>query len=521
VYLRKSRKKPAARVAVTALICCVTAPLGTSLATAADGAPAFTADPLATWQTDGIVWSLTAAKGVVYVGGSFENVRPPGAAPGQRQVKRRNFAAFDAATGKLLPCAPSFTGNSHTVRAMKASPDGRVLYVGGSFSQVGSVRVANLAAIDTAGCSLRKNFKPAVSATVRAIDTTDRAIYFGGDFGRVAGQPRNRVAAVATTGSLLPFRADVDLPVRALSAATSHGRLFVGGDFESVNGQGARSLVALDAASGKTVLTYPGWFPPQSSVKTIARDTTRFYVGAEGRGPGIFDGRIAGRLTNGTMVWKDTCFGATQAVLPYKGVLYSASHAHNCNETPGGFPERGDRQHLLAQSLDNRKILHWFPDTNDGLGEKIGPRTLTVSAGVLWAGGEFTRVNDAPQQGLTRFGNRDTGAPKVPALALSGTSPGKVTLTWRASWDRDDASLTYRIYRDGKLVAQKKKASTYWDRPQMTYTDIVPAGTSHRYAIAVTDGTNASAKSNSVTVNVPKQAAQEKAAQDPLAGDPQ
>jgi hypothetical protein len=49
----------------------------------------------------------------------------------------------------------------------------------------------------------------------------------------------------------------------------------------------------------------------------------------------------------------------------------------------------------------------------------------------------------------------------------------------------------------------------------------VPAGTSHRYAIAVTDGTNASAKSNSVTVNVPKQAAQEKAAQDPLAGDPQ
>lgn len=381
-----------------------------------------------------------------------------------------------------------------------------MLYVGGSFDRAGSAPVANLAAVTTAGCSVRKEFRPAVSATVRAIEATSGAVYLGGDFGRVGGQVRSRIAAVNPKGSLLPFKAEIDQPVRALSVAPSHARLFVGGDFESVNGRPARSLVALNPTSGATVLSYPGWFPSQSSVKTIAHDDSRFFVGAEGHGPGIYDGRIAGRLANGTMVWKDTCFGATQSVVPFKGVLYSASHAHNCNETPGGFPDRGDRQHLLAQSVADRKILHWFPDTNGGLGEQVGPRALVVSRGVLWVGGEFTQVNEQPQQGITRFGSRDTGAPKVPSLSLTSATAEKVTLAWRATWDRDDASLTYKIYRDGKLVTRQTQRSTFWDLPRMTYTDSVSAGTRHTYSIEVTDGTNTSARSRSLSVTVPKKA---------------
>ncbi|MFF4585109.1 fibronectin type III domain-containing protein [Streptomyces sp. NPDC001388] len=512
MHLRKLRSKPVTRVAAIALVC-TTALLDASLAAAADGGPkTLAADALPTWQTEGIVWSLAAANGVVYVGGSFDAVRPPGAAPGQRLVTRRNFAAFDAATGKLLPCAPAFTGHNHTVRAMKASADGRVLYVGGSFDSVGSAKAANVVAINTADCSVRKEFKPTVSSTVRAIETTGQAIYLGGDFGRVSGQTRSRIAAVSPKGAVLPFNADIDQPVRALSAALPHGRLFVGGDFEQVNGQTARSLVALNPVTGGTVLTYPGWFPTQSSVKTIAQDNTRFFVGAEGHGPGIYDGRIAGRLANGTMMWNDTCRGATQSVVPFRGVLYSASHAHDCNETPGGFPDRGDRQHFLAQRVEDRRILHWFPDTNGGLGEQVGPRTLVVSRGFLWAGGEFTEVNGRTQQGLTRFGDKDTGAPEVPALSLASTEPGKVTLAWRAAWDRDDASLTYRIYRDGKLVARRAKSSTFWDRPKMTWTDSVPAGSRHRYAIEVTDGSNTSAKSRSLAVSVPKKPAAQTAA---------
>ncbi|BCK66281.1 hypothetical protein Srufu_002340 [Streptomyces libani subsp. rufus] len=47
----------------------------------ATGETTLTADPLRTWQTDGIVWAMAYAKGIVYVGGTFSHIRPPGAAP--------------------------------------------------------------------------------------------------------------------------------------------------------------------------------------------------------------------------------------------------------------------------------------------------------------------------------------------------------------------------------------------------------------------------------------------------------
>jgi len=69
-----------------------------------------TADTSPTWQTNGIAWVIKAVGNVVYVGGTFTRVRPPGvAAGGTGEVTRTNFAAFDAATGDLLPCAPAFT----------------------------------------------------------------------------------------------------------------------------------------------------------------------------------------------------------------------------------------------------------------------------------------------------------------------------------------------------------------------------------------------------------------------------
>ncbi|MFD9099236.1 fibronectin type III domain-containing protein [Streptomyces collinus] len=500
--LRKSATKAAASAAAAALLC--SAALTDAAATDAAPAISFTADPLSTWQTNGIVWSLAYAHGVVYAGGTFDSVRPPGAAPGRREVARRNFAAFDARTGALLPCAPQFTGGEGTVRALKVSPDGRVLYVGGSFSRVGGTGVASAVALDTAGCTLRRDFRPAVSATVRAIEATGDTVYLGGDFDLISGRSRHRVAALTPAGALLPFTADLDRPVRALSLVSARHQLFVGGDFDWVNGRQAHALATLDSATGATVRSYPGWIPDNSSVRTIAHDDTRFYLGGDGHGRGSYDGRMSGRLDDGALVWKDHCQGATQAVLIHRGVLYSGSHAHNCSWTPGGFPERHDRQHLLAQQPGTGEILHWFPDTNDGMGEPVGPRALTLAGDTLWVSGEFTEVNDHPQQSLTRFGaGPDTGAPEVPVLDVATTNPGQVTLRWQTSWDRDTASLSYRLYRDGRVVSRQRASSTFWNRPWLTYTDSVPAGTRHQYRIEVTDGTNTSPRSRALDVAVP------------------
>lgn len=495
-----------ARTAATA---CAVGILTTASLSAASGSPAarepaFTAAPLATWQTNGTVWSVAAARGVVYVGGTFDSVRPPGAKPGVQEVARKNFAAFDAVTGELLPCTHTFTDGRAAVRVMRASPDGRVLFVGGSFGTVDGTGVANAVAIDTADCSLRKDFRPAVSATVRAIDSTDTTVYLGGDFTDVGGLPRGHLAAFTREGELLPFQAALDDSVRAILAAPDHAKLLVGGDFDQVDGVRRHALVALDPRTGTTVSSYPGWIPDGSRVKSLARQGSTFYLGAEGYGTGHFDGRIAGRLPDDRMLWKDTCYGGTQVVLPYGNVLYSGTHAHDCHETPGGFPEHTKRWHLLAQSADHKTLYHWYPDTDDGRGEGVGPRTMAVAGGILWVGGEFTEVNGQAQQFLTRFGTTsDAPVQEPPALSLCGLRDGRATLCWRAAWDRDDTVLTYRIHRDGTLLATLRQRSAPWDRPSMQYTDPVAAGSRHRYTLTVSDGTRAAPRSAPLTVTAP------------------
>ncbi|MEU9124877.1 fibronectin type III domain-containing protein [Streptomyces sp. NPDC048506] len=507
----RQRSRPVHLVLAAALLGTASTALAAGPAQAA-GEPTLTADPLSTWQTDGIVWSLAYAKGIVYVGGTFSHIRPPGAAPGTQQIARTNFAAFDAKTGQPLPCAPAFTGGAGTVRALKAAPDGSLLYIGGSFGKAGPVGRSNTAALNTADCTIAADYKPTVSATVRALDVTADTVYIGGDFGTVQGQTRERIAALRPNGALLPFKATIrgsSIPndptsgINAITVAPKLNKVIIGGRFTSVNGSllGVHALAGLDATTGRVVDAFSGWIPQRSAVKTLVNDGTNFYLGAEGTGGGVFDGRIAGRLADGSQIWKDTCLGATQAVLPYKGVLYSGSHAHDCSDTPGGFTDIKNRQHFLAQSIADKTILPWFPDTNDGIGEQIGPRALTMADGILWAGGEFTTVNDAPQQGLTRFAAApDTGAPQVPLLHGASGSRGKITLSWKASWDRDNGVLTYKIYRDGVYLTSLDKDSRYWNRPDMSYTDSVAPGSEHRYSLEVTDGTNVSGRNGPVYV---------------------
>lgn len=496
---------------------------GALSAAAAAGPPAaaltapvsITADDLSTWQTNGIVWSMAAsADGVVYAGGTFSTVRPPGAASGTSEQPAVNFAAFDAATGAPTDCSLSFTLSSGTatVRSLVLSPDGETLYAGGRFGAVNGVGVSNIAAIDTATCTPRDDFKVAVSATVRALAVTDDTVYLGGDFTQVGGQPRSHFAAVTTGASLLPFTADADEVARAVEVTPDGRNVLLGGDFFRINGTSTHALAVVDATTGQLTKSYPGFIHDNSTVQDITTDAGGFYTGNEGTGGGVFDGRIALNLGNFEQRWRDTCLGATQAVLVHNGVLYSGSHAHDCSSM-GEFPDQ-PRKHLLAQSVGDPKLLPWFPDTNDGIGEPVGPRVMaqTDKGGrhYLWVGGEFTTVNSERQQGLTRFADGpDTGAPWVPNVSVSTVAPNKVDVNWQTSFDTDDGTLTYRIYKDGAStpVHTTTGYSVFWDRPQLRWTDTdVAPGETHTYRISASDGTNTSAKSPAVSATVAAEA---------------
>ncbi|MGW0364430.1 DNRLRE domain-containing protein [Streptomyces sp. NPDC002990] len=472
---------------------------------------AFTADALSTWQPNGIVWALAEAGGQVFVGGTFSTLRPP-AGGGGSERPAVNFAALDAATGAPTSCTLSFTigTGTATVRALTLSPDKKTLYAGGYFGAVNGTPVSSVAAIDVATCAVKPSFRPAFAATVRALAVTKDTVYAAGDFRTVAGQPRSRFAAVAATdGALRPFTADADEPGRAVEVTPDGSAVVLGGDFFTVNGTDTHALAVVDAKNGALTTSYAGFIETNSVVKDIATDATGFYTANEGTGGGVFDGRIALDLADFGQRWRDTCLGATQAVLPYRSVLYSASHAHNCSSV-GEFPE-GRRQHLLAQPTTGTGKLGWAPDTNDGIGEGIGPRVLTVASkgGVqyLWVGGEFTTVNGAAQQSLTRFASTgDTGAPTVPVASAVSFKPGEAQVRWRTSLDLDDSTLTYKVYRNGAAtpIATVTADSLFFRRPQASWTDTtVTPGQSYAYRVTAADAAgNVSALSATASVTV-------------------
>ncbi|WP_406370579.1 DNRLRE domain-containing protein [Streptomyces sp. NBC_01550] len=476
---------------------------------------AFTADDLPTWQTNGIVWTLAEAGATVFAGGTFSQVRPPEGGSGTAQ-NAVNFVALNAATGNPTSCNLSFTigSGSATVRTLAVSPDKKTLYAGGYFGAVNGTPVSSLAAIDIATCTPKASFHPSVSATVRALAVTNDTVYLGGDFTSVGGSAHARYAAVdATSGAVKPFQADVDEPGRAVAVTPDGNNVILGGDFFTVNGVNSHALAVVDSATGANVRTYPGFIENNSVVKALDTDATGFYTGNEGTGGGVFDGRIALDLSTLNQRWRDTCLGATQAVKSYQNVVYSASHAHDCSSV-GEYPD-GRRRHLLAEPTSGTNKLGWFPDTNDGLGEGIGPRAMAVSETsnnkYMWVGGEFTTVNGSAAQGLTHFAaTPDVGAPTVPSVSAESVKPTEALVRWRASLDTDDTELTYKVYRNGGStpVYTVDGDSVEWSRPQLSFTDTnVTAGSTYTYRVTATDGAgNASALSATASVTVPTSA---------------
>lgn len=423
----------------------------------------FTADDLATYQTNGIVWSLAEANGVVYAGGTFTNVRPAGSPAGSNTASAVDFAAFDAATGAPTGCSLSLTRSSGTatVRALAVSPDESTLYAGGYFSAVNGSAAGGLVAISTATCSSRAGFAPGFGATVRALDVAaNGTVYAGGDFQSVNGQTRRFFGAVTAAGALTVWNPDADDPGRALKATPDGQSVLIGGDFFTVGGANSHAPAVTAAGSGALTRAYPDNFiPPSAVIKDIVTDSVSggWYVGGEGAGGASFDGRLAMDLATFDQRRRDTCQGATQALRVYRGVLYAGSHVHDCS-TMDGFPHQV-RKHLTAQSVADPAMLGRLPDTNDGIGEPVGPRALTVSSrdgrDLLWVGGGFTTVNGVAPQALTRFADSpDTGAPSAPVVSLSSPRAGEVRVSWRAGLDPDDSRLTYRVYPSALTAAQ-------------------------------------------------------------------
>jgi hypothetical protein len=464
--------------------------------------------PSSSWQTNNTVWAIASANGVVYVGGSFTSVRPPGDPLGTGETPRTYLAAFSASTGALLSFDPTLDGQ---VTALAVSPDGSTLYAGGSFTHADGAYHAYLAAFSTSTGALISTWKPAAIGSVLSIAPSPDGseIYLGGNFTKMDTVARNRVAAVtAATGALEPWAPVVNGSVTSVAVAPDDSRVLIGGYFTTFNGVTQQAIGSTDPTTGASdPWALPPAFEPIHSgcyadVKDIVISGTVAYVASEGTGGGCFDGDFAVNVSDGTLVWQNDCLGATQSLAVLNGLLYKASHAHDCAYAPGGFPQVANpaggwfTHHLLTQSLTDGSVGHWTPDTDN---TNLGPRILATDGTQLFVGGSFKTVNGKPQQGFARFAPADTTAPAKPAApTVTSTSAGVESVTFTAVSDSDDGTLSYAIYRDGGKTPIATLAATSWPwaLPVLHYRDagLVP-GSAHSYTVTASDGTLTSAKS--------------------------
>ncbi len=476
-----------------------------------------TADALPTAQINGVVWASLVTGSRLFAAGEFTSARPAGAASGTSERRRWNLVSVDLATGALNAFAPQFNG---PVRALAVSTDGATLYVGGSFTRVGPYTRNRFAAFRISnGELLTKN--PSFNATVAALTVTSSTVYAGGYFTTVNGVTRSRLAAVqAVSGALTSWAPRADSTVRALTITGDKTKVIAGGHFNFVNDLSGRGLVALDAVTGaRRTWKINGVvrdYGTDAAIFSLAADASTVYGTGYAFGGGNFEGVFAADDTVGDVRWLQDCHGDTYDVAQTAGAIYSVGHPHFCGNL-GGFPETGQSnpQRTLAMTRTARgtlahntepgrsadfggqpapSLFNWFPALNSGTYTGLGQGAWTVAASTSYVvlAGEFTQVNGRAQQGIVRFtlpskqnvrrGPEDRSAATAPTVV--GGANGTARVTWRANWDRDEMPLSYDVLRDGVAVGRVSRASTFWNRPTVAFTDQgLVAGRTYRYQI--------------------------------------
>lgn len=178
------------------------------------------------------VRAVLADDETVFAAGSFSSI-------GTRS--RNCFAALDPATAAALPWNPGAVGATGVGWTMARSGD--VMYVGGSFTDIGGHSRRHLAAVDLiSGAALDWDpGLPSLNDWIQHLSITGNVVYVAGSFPVIGGQSRHHLAALdATTGEVLDWNPDPRLRATGLAVSRVEvipGATCIGGNFTSLAGQ--------------------------------------------------------------------------------------------------------------------------------------------------------------------------------------------------------------------------------------------------------------------------------------------
>ena len=489
-----------------------------------------TADALPTAQINGVVWDQKILGNTVFVGGSFTNARPAGAAAGTNTSPRGNLMSYTLSTGAMTSWAPTANGQ---VLTMALSPDQSRLYVAGEFTTINGQEHNRIAAFDTSTGTLIGSFDAGTDATIKAIAVTSSAVYVGGSFSTADGVARSRLAAFdPTTGALMSWNPGADTTVWSMTTNPEGSLVIVGGAFSQIGSHSSTGLAALDPTSGAWVdwqasQTIQAWGQNNdgpgtgAAIYSLSHDATNVYGTAYNYyGYGNLEGAFSAAGDTGAVNWVEDCHGDTYGVYAGASAVYTVSHDHFCGDV-GGYPQTNPWtfHRTLAFSKQatgtlahnpypgyydwygtpSPSLLTWFPDLTAGsyTGASQAAYSVTGNSQYVVEGGEFPKVNNTPQQGLVRFAVPSIApnkqGPQVGSsqwsLSIQALSSTSAHIAFQANWDPDNRDLTYYLGRVGAgIVDTQTAASEFWNRPTLGFIDSgLTPGKSYTYYVKVTD----------------------------------
>lgn len=248
----------------------------------------------------------------LWVGGSFLSIGG---------VSRAYSARF-AANGALDDWAPAL---DHAPLAMAHKTGTSNVYIGGTFSAIGSDARLGVAEVDDVG--IATTFDAAISGgfpVVNAVayDLNQNMLYMGGTFGTVGATTRHYAAKVdGDTGALQAWNPNPDLTVVAI--AIKYPLVYLGGSFSTMTGGPLRSGLARIDQAGALDLSFDATGVVAAHVRSISLsdDGERIFA----CGDAGFTDYVAGMDTTGASLPWDLGIVASNAfvVLNYKNTVFA------------------------------------------------------------------------------------------------------------------------------------------------------------------------------------------------------
>ncbi|MDW8030016.1 MAG: hypothetical protein RMK94_16685, partial [Armatimonadota bacterium] len=186
-----------------------------------------------------------------FVGGNFTQVG---------SVSRTNIVHILPDGSVNLSFLPA--GANGIVRALARV--GNYLYVGGDFTSIGGVARNRIARINITSGTVDSWYPTGgANASVYSIVPYGGIVYVGGSFITIGGVSRGRIAGIdANTGAVTSFNPDVQngvvftMALFETSQLIGYNILYIGGTFTQIGGTTYNRIVALNASTGAVV-----WYP--------------------------------------------------------------------------------------------------------------------------------------------------------------------------------------------------------------------------------------------------------------------